>query len=63
MLSKRKSKYLAQNLSAALQAVIDPLENQLEYTNSKRPSKPSLPNAFKPSKLLLQQDFSKPCIV
>ena len=31
MLLKRKSKNSAKNLSAALQAVIDPLDNQLEY--------------------------------
>ena len=35
-------------------SVIDQLDNQLEYTNSMRPSKPNLPNAPKPSKLLLQ---------
>ena len=52
MLSKRKPKNSAKNLSIALQAVNDPLENQLGYTNSNRPSKPNLPNAPKPSKLL-----------
>ena len=31
MLSKRKPKTSAKNLSAALQAVIDPLDNQLDY--------------------------------
>ena len=28
--------------------------------NSRRPSKPNLPNVPKPSKLLLQRDFAKP---
>ena len=41
MLSKRKPKYLAKNLSAAFQAI-----------NSRRPSKPNLLNAPKPLKLL-----------
>ena len=63
MLSKRKSKNSAKNLSATLQVVIDPLDNQLGYTNSKKPSKPNLPNAPEPSKLLLQQGFSKPYLV
>ena len=31
VLSKRKPKNSAKNFSAALQAVIDPLDNQLEY--------------------------------
>ena len=31
VLSKRKSKISAKNLSATLQAVIDPLDNQLGY--------------------------------
>ena len=31
VLSKRKSKSSAQNLSAVFQAVIDPLDNQLGY--------------------------------
>ena len=52
MLLKRKPKNLAKNLSAALQAVNDPLENQLGYMNSNRPSMPNLSNAPKPSKLL-----------
>ena len=30
----------------------DPLENQLGYMNSNRPSKPNLPDAPKPSKFL-----------
>ena len=30
---------------------------------SKKPSKPNLPDVPKPSKLLLQQDFSEPCLV
>ena len=63
VLSKRKPKNSAKNLSTALQGVIDPLDNQLGYTNSKRPSKPSLPNAPKPFKLLLQQGFSELCLV
>ena len=52
MLLKRKSKNSAKNLSATLQVVNDPVENQLGYMNSNRPSKPNLPNAPKPSKLL-----------
>ena len=36
MLSKRKSKYSAKNLSAALPAEIDPLVNKLVYTNIKK---------------------------
>ena len=52
MFSKRKPKNLAKNLSVALQAINDPLENQLGYMNSNKPSKPNLPNAPKPSKLL-----------
>ena len=36
MLLKRKPKYLAKNLSAALQIKIDPLVNKLEYTNIKK---------------------------
>ena len=62
MLSKRKPKNLAKNLFADLQAVNDPFKNQLGYMNSNRPSKPNLPNAPKPSKLLaptrLQQTVS-----
>ena len=52
MLSKRKPKNSAKNLSATLEAVNDPLENQLGYINSNRPFKPNLPDAVKPSKLL-----------
>ena len=52
MLSKRNPKNSAKNLSAAFQAVNGPLENQLGYMNSNRPSKPNLPNAPKLSKLL-----------
>ena len=62
-LSKRKTKNSVKNLSATLQAVIDPLDNQLEYMNSKRSSKSSLSNAPKPSKLLLQQGFLELCLV
>ena len=51
MLLKRKPKNLAKNLFAALQAVNNPLKNQLGYMNSNKPSKPNLPNAPKPSKL------------
>ena len=32
---------------------------KLEYTNNKRPFKPSLPHVLDPSKLLLSTDFSK----
>ena len=49
---KRKPKNSAKNLSTSLQVVNDPLENQLGYMTSNRPSKPNLPNAPKPSKLL-----------
>ena len=52
MLSNRKLKNSAKNLFAAFQAINDPLENQLGYMNSNKPSKPNLPNAPKPSKLL-----------
>ena len=51
MLSKRKLKKSAKNLSAVLQAINNPLKNQLGYMNSNRP-KPNLPNAPKPFKLL-----------
>ena len=59
MLSKRKPKNSVKNLSATLQVEIDPLVNKLEYTNNKRPFKPSLPNILEPSKLLLPTDFSE----
>ena len=36
---------------------------KLEYTNNKKPFKPSLPNILKPSKLLLLTDFSKSCLL
>ena len=52
MLSNRKLKNSAKNLFTAFQAINDPLENQLGYMNSNKPSKPNLPNAPKPSKLL-----------
>ena len=39
-----------------------PLENKLEYTYSKRPSKLSLSHVFEPSKLLLPTDLTKPCL-
>ena len=42
---------------------IDPLENELKYTNNKRPSKPSLSHVLKPSKLLLPTDLMKPCLL
>ena len=61
MLSKRKSKNSAKNLSATLQVEIDPLVSKLEYTNNKRPFKPSLLNVLEPSKLLLPTDFSESC--
>ena len=50
---EEETKELGENLSAVLQAINDPLENQLRYMNSNRPSKPNLPNAPKPSKLLV----------
>ena len=62
MLSKRKSKNSAKSLSVTLKIEIDPLVNKLEYTNNKRPSKPSLPNVLEPSKLLLLMDFSESCL-
>ena len=52
MLLKRKPKNSAKKLAATLQAVNDPLENQLGYMNSNSPSKLNLPNALKPSELL-----------
>ena len=36
---------------------------KLEYTNNKRPSKPSLPKELEPSKLLLPTDLMKPCLL
>ena len=45
------------NLPIALQAVIDPLDNQLGYMGEQKPAKPNLPYVPKPSKLLLQQGF------
>ena len=62
MLSKRKTKNLAKILSTALQAVNDPLENQLGYINSNRPSKPNLLHAPKLSSFLLQQGYVDPCL-
>ena len=61
MLSKRKLKNSVKNLSATLQVKIDPLVNKLEFTNNKRPSKPSLPNVLKPSRLMLLTDFLESC--
>ena len=52
MLSKRKPKYSAKNLSAILQAVNNPLKNIVGYMNSRKSSKPNLLNAPKLSKLL-----------
>ena len=43
--------------------LFDLLENKLEYTNNKKPSKPSLPHVLEPSKLLLPTDFAKPCLL
>ena len=37
----------------------DPLKNQLEYMNTKRPSKPNLPTVLEPSKLQLPTDFTE----
>ena len=51
------------NLSAAIQAEIDPLVNKVgvhEY--QKRPSKPNLPNVLKPSKFQLPMGFTEPCL-
>ena len=61
MLSKRKLKNSVKNLSATLQVKIDPLVNKLEFTNNKRPSKPSLPNVLEPSRLMLLTDFLESC--
>ena len=61
MLSKRKSKNSVKNFFAALQVKIDPLVNKLEFTNNKRPSKPSLPNVLEPSRLMLLTDFLESC--
>ena len=36
---------------------------KLEYTNNKRPSKPSLPNVLEPSNLLLPTNFSESCLL
>ena len=63
MLSKRKPKNSAKNLSATLQVEIDLLVNKLEYKNKKKnPSKPSLLNVLEPSKLLLPTDFLESCL-
>ena len=48
MLSKRKSKNLAKNLSTTLKVEIDPLVYKLEYTNNERHSKLSLPMYLSP---------------
>ena len=40
-----------------------PLENKLEYTYSKRPSKLSLSHVLKAYKLLLPTDLTKPCLL
>ena len=55
MLSKRKPKNSVKNLSATLQVEINPLVNKLEYTNNKRPSKPSLLNILSPPSFCYQQ--------
>ena len=52
VLSKRKPKSSAKNLSNALQTVNNTLENKVGIHDSRRPSKPNLLNAPKPSKLL-----------
>ena len=62
MLLKRKPKNSAKNRFATLQVEINPLVNKLEYTNNKKPSKPSLPNVFEPSKLLLPTNFLESCL-
>ena len=63
MLSKRKLKNSAKNLLAAFQAVNDPLENQMGYMNSNKPSNPNLPEAPKPSKLLTPTRLREPCLL
>ena len=60
---RENTKNSVKNLSTAFQVVINPLDNQLGSWVSKRPSKPNLPDAPKPSKLLLQQGFLEPCLV
>ena len=63
VLSKRKPKNSAKNLSAALQELNDPLKNELKYTNNKRASKPNLPHVVEPSKLPLPTNLTKPCLL
>ena len=63
MLSKKKPKNSAKNLSTALQTVNRSIENKLEYTNNKRLSNPSLPHVLEPSKLLLPTDLTKSCLL
>ena len=63
MLSKRKPKNSTKNLSVALQAVINPLKNKLEYMNNKKPSKPNPSHVLEPSKLLLPTDFAEPYLL
>ena len=58
MLSKRKPKNLAKNLSTTLTVKIGPLVNKLEYMDNKKPPKSSLPNVLEPSKPLLPTNFS-----
>ena len=52
MLSKRKPKYSTKYLSGALQWSIIHQRMKLGYMNNRRPSKPNLLSAPKPSKLL-----------
>ena len=49
---EEETEELGEKLLRHLQVLNDPLENQLGYMNSNRPSKPNVPNATKPSKFL-----------
>ena len=60
MLSKRKPKPSTKNLSAALQAVNNPLKNVVGIHEQQKTSKPNLPSVLKPSKLLLQWGYAEP---
>ena len=62
MLSKRKTKNLAEKPHSGSTSQNDPLVNQLEYMNTQRPSKPKLPKILEPSKLLLPMDLTKSCL-
>ena len=63
MKAKRVRKKNANTDNTETKVLSDPpLENKLEYTNNKRPSKPSLPHVLDPFKLLLPTDLTKPCL-